>query len=278
MAHGCPPLSPTECRPTTLEGLAKERVPLEALGAAAETRTGDAGAGARRLNPRLLRSVVAAAGGAKVGPDGAAAAPTKRELLSFTLNFTMDEAEARAQAAALLDRFGSFGALLAAPFRRLQGHLRSQDAAALLKAISLLAAQTAREPVEDRPVIDCYQAVIAYLRTAMRHEPCELVRLLFLDVRNKLVADEIHNRGTIDHCSLYPREVIRRAIEMDAGALIVVHNHPSGDPRPSAEDTKLTNILRETLTQIGVSLHDHIIVGQSDCFSYRENQLLDATP
>jgi DNA repair protein RadC len=133
---------------------------------------------------------------------------------------------------------------------------------------------TLREPLEDRPVIGSASALMDYLSVTMRHEAIESTRVLFLDRKNALIKDEILHRGTVDHTPLYPREVLRRVIETGASAIILVHNHPSGDPSPSTADIAMTKELIAALGTIGGVLHDHVIVGRNREISFRKSGLI----
>ena len=197
------------------------------------------------------------------------------DLLASALGWFVPPLVARRHAEALLARHGTLGAVLAASPERLAGQLQSTEAAAFLKVVQALVVAVVREPIQERPLINSPSALDAYLRASLRHEAVECVRLLFLNGGNLLIGEEVHSRGTINHCPLYPREVVRRVIEMNANAVIVVHNHPSGDPTPSEQDTEMTRHLAQTLKRIGVSLHDHVIAGANVSFSFRAHKLLD---
>ena len=209
-------------------------------------------------------------------PDTPATAATHNtDLLASALGWFVPPLAARRHAEALLERHGTLGAVLAASSERLAGQLQSIEAAAFLKVVEALVVAVVREPIQERPLINSPSALDAYLRASLRHEAVECVRLLFLNGGNRLIGEEVHSRGTINHCPLYPREVVRRVIEMNANALIVVHNHPSGDPNPSEQDIEMTRQLAQTLKRIGVSLHDHVIAGGNGSFSFRAQKLLD---
>ncbi len=203
------------------------------------------------------------------------AATDSVDLLASALGWFVPPLAARRHAEALLEQHGTLGAVLAASSERLAGQLQSTEAATFLKVVEALVVAVVREPIQERPLINSPNALDAYLRASLRHEAVECVRLLFLNGGNHLIGEEIHSRGTINHCPLYPREVVRRVIEMNANALIVVHNHPSGDPNPSEQDIEMTRHLAQTLKRIGVSLHDHVIAGGNGSFSFRAHELLD---
>jgi DNA repair protein RadC len=131
-----------------------------------------------------------------------------------------------------------------------------------------------REQIQDRPVIGSWSALLDYLQAAMQHEPAEHFRLLFLDRKNILIRDEVQSKGTVDHTPLYPREVVKRALELGASALIMVHNHPSGDPTPSQADIDMTRQVAAALSQVNITLHDHIIVGKNRHTSFKTQKLI----
>jgi DNA repair protein RadC len=196
-------------------------------------------------------------------------------VLEFLLHFGGSAERARALAAQLLDRFGSLGAVVTADPTKLIEVLRSDDLSVmLLKAVRAAVKAILREPLEERPIIGSASALMDYLSVTMRHEPTEATRILFLDRKNALIKDEIHQRGTVDHIPLYPREVLRRVIELGASAIILVHNHPSGDPTPSQSDIEMTRRLAAALNTISVVLHDHVIVGRNKETSLRKEALI----
>jgi DNA repair protein RadC len=197
------------------------------------------------------------------------------ELLELLLHFGGHGAQAGAIAGQLLDRFGSLGGVVTADPAKLTDVIHGDGLSVmLLKAIRAAVKAIVREPLEERPVIGSASALMDYLSVTMRHEPTEITRLLFLDRKNALIKDEILHRGTIDHTPLYPREVVKRVIELGASALILVHNHPSGDPTPSRGDIEMTRQLVAALGTINVILHDHVIVGRNREISFRKSNLL----
>jgi len=197
------------------------------------------------------------------------------ELLELLLHFGRSGAGAGELARALIDNFGSLGAVLAADPNRLAGLLAGDKASVfLLKIVRVAVKMTLREPLEDRPVISSASTLMDYLSVTMRHEPTEATRVLFLDRKNALIKDETLHRGTVDHTPLYPREVLRRVIETGASAIILVHNHPSGDPSPSKADIAMTKELIAALGTIGGVLHDHVIVGRNKELSLRKSGLI----
>jgi DNA repair protein RadC len=131
-----------------------------------------------------------------------------------------------------------------------------------------------REQIQDRPVIGSWTALLDYLQVALAHEPIEQFRVLFLDRKNILIRDEVQQRGTVDHTPLYPREITRRALELQASALIMVHNHPSGDPTPSRADIEMTKQVVQALAPVGITVHDHVIVGKNRHTSFKSQRLI----
>ncbi|MGH6917656.1 MAG: RadC family protein [Geminicoccaceae bacterium] len=197
------------------------------------------------------------------------------ELLELLLCFGRSGQAAGRIAHNLIDHFGSLGAVLAAQPNRLAGWLEGDQASVfLLKIVRVAVRMTLREPLEDRPVISSASALMDYLSVTMRHEAIEATRVLFLDRKNALIKDETLHRGTVDHTPLYPREVLRRVIETGASAIILVHNHPSGDPSPSKADIAMTKDLIAALGTIGGVLHDHVIVGRNRELSFRKSGLI----
>ncbi len=177
----------------------------------------------------------------------------------------------------LLERFGTASrALAATPDRLLAIPGLGEPAAAAIKAAEALGIGLARAALPDTilPMLGSYDRVIEYCRALAGHRPVEEFRLLLLDARNRLIRDELHQRGTINHAPAYPREICVRALEVGASAVIAVHNHPSGDPTPSDADRTITEKTALALKSIGVTLHDHIVVTPSDTFSFRARGLL----
>lgn len=197
------------------------------------------------------------------------------DLLSLLLSHLGTAVNARRLAKTLLARFGSFAGVIAA--RPAQVADAAEVPQAVLDFFGLVRAagtRLAREEVSARPVFDAWDKLIAYLRTTMAHQMVEQFRVLFLDRMNVLIADEVQHTGTIDHTPVYPREVARRALELDACAIIMVHNHPSNHPAPSKADIEMTRIIEETMGNLNVVLHDHIIVSRRGHSSFRSMGLL----
>ena len=213
------------------------------------------------------------------------------ELLEMLLFFAIYRRDTKPVAKAMLTAFGGLGAMLAAePARYAEclGPLPSVAAAelrqtrdddllftqVLLKAIHGLFQRVLKEELKDRPVIGSWTALIDYLQLAMQHDAAEHFRILFLDRKNILIRDEVQSRGTVDHTPLYPREVVKRALELAASAIIMVHNHPSGDPTPSQADIDMTRQVTGALAQVGIAVHDHIIVGKNRHTSFKTQRLI----
>jgi DNA repair protein RadC len=151
---------------------------------------------------------------------------------------------------------------------------RRRETEILIKAIGELLQRVLREQIRDRPVIGSWTALLDYLQVALAHEPIEQFRVLFLDRKNVLIRDEVQQRGTVDHTPLYPREITRRALELQASAIIMVHNHPSGDPTPSRADIEMTKQVVQALAPVGITVHDHVIVGKNRHTSFKSQRLI----
>lgn len=215
----------------------------------------------RRLRERFLK--------------GGADALADYELLELVLFLAHPRADTKPLAKRLIERFGSFAAVLAAEPAR----IREVDGAGETTAVALLsvraaAERLAREEAMGKPLLSSWQALTDYLRISMAREAREQFRVLFLNRKNVLIADEIQQRGTVDHTPLYPREVVKRALELGASALILVHNHPSGDAKPSRADIEMTQEIRDALSRLGILLHDHLIVSKHGTASFKTMGLL----
>jgi DNA repair protein RadC len=197
------------------------------------------------------------------------------ELLELILFQVLPRRDTKPIAKALLARFGSFSEVLAASETRLHEVENVGEAVALhLKVVQAAARRYARDAIRRRPLLDSWASVIDYCRAAMAYEPIEQFRILFLDKKNMLIADEVQQSGTVDHTPVYPREVVKRALELSASALILVHNHPSGDPTPSRADIQMTKSVVEIAKPLGIAVHDHIIVGKTGHASFRGLKLI----
>jgi DNA repair protein RadC len=206
---------------------------------------------------------------------GGLAALPDYELLELQLFRTFPRGEVKPIAKALMARFKSLGAVLAASVEELKTVKGiGQEAALDLKLMHEAMTRVGLEAVQKRPVISSWTALLAYVRVALAHEPREQFRVLFLDKKNQLIADERLGSGTVDHAPVYPREVVRRALELSASSLILVHNHPSGDPQPSAADVDMTRQIVDAGRILRISVHDHLVVGREGVASFKALGLL----
>jgi DNA repair protein RadC len=197
------------------------------------------------------------------------------ELVELILFRALPRRDVKPLAKALLQRFGSFAETIAAPIERLTEVKGVSEAAAIeLKIVEAAAKRLAKGGIADRPVLGSWNALIDYCRTAMAFSQKESFRILFLDKRSGLIADEVQQTGTVDHTPVYPREVVKRALELSATALILAHNHPSGDPSPSPADIRVTQEIARIAAPLGIAVHDHIIVGRNGHASFRALQLM----
>lgn len=197
------------------------------------------------------------------------------ELLELVLFRSIPQRDVKPLAKALVARFGSFAEVIGARPERLTEVEGIGEATALdLKIVEAAARRLARGAIGERPLLGSWKDVLDYCRTAMAFADREQFRILFLDKRNFLIADEVQSLGTVDHTPVYPREVVRRALELAASAVIMVHNHPSGDPTPSAADIRMTEELGSIAKSLGITLHDHIIVGKNGHSSFRGLNLI----
>ena len=214
-----------------------------------------------RMRARLLTA----------GPDAVA----DHELLEMVLFLALPRRDTKPIARALLNRFGSFAAAISASAPDLRSVEGLGDAGvAALKLVQAAAHRLVRAEVKDRPVLGDWQRLMDYLGAVLSRERIEQFRILFLDSRNRLLADEAQSRGTVNHTPVYPREVVKRALELHATAIILVHNHPSGDPAPSRDDIEMTKAIAQAAKVLSVSLHDHVIIGNGRWFSFRREGLL----
>jgi DNA repair protein RadC len=178
-------------------------------------------------------------------------------------------------AKALLEAFGSFAEVITAPPSRLAEIKGMGEAAATeLKIVHAAASRLLRDQVKKRPALSSWSAVLDYCRTAQAFADREQFRILFLDKRNQLIADEVQQSGTVDHTPVYPREVVKRALELSATAIILVHNHPSGDATPSRADIDMTKQIVDIAQKLGIEVHDHIIVGKHGHASLKGMKLI----
>ncbi len=197
------------------------------------------------------------------------------ELLELVLFMTRSRGDVKPLAKALLKRFDSFaGVITAEPAHLAEIKGVGETTIGALKTIQAAAVRLIRGEVMDRPVLGNWQALIDYCRASMGHEKTERFRILFLNRKNVLIADEVQQKGTVDHTPVYPREVVKRALELGASALIMVHNHPSGDPTPSKADIEMTREVQAAGEKLGITLHDHVVVSKSGHNSFKAMGLL----
>jgi DNA repair protein RadC len=214
-----------------------------------------------RMRTRLL----------KAGPEALA----DHEMLEMVLFLALPRRDTKPLARALLTRFRSFAAAIAAPVPDLLAIDGIGEAgAAALKTVQAAALRLARTEMADLPVLGNWPKLLGYLTAALAHEPIEQARVLYLDGRNRLLADEGQGRGTVNHTPLYPREVVKRALELHATALVLAHNHPSGDPAPSRDDIATTREIKSAAEALRITLHDHVIVAGTRWLSFRQEGLL----
>lgn len=215
----------------------------------------------KRLRTRFVE------GGAQAMPD--------YELLELVLFRAIPRQDVKPLARLLLDTFGDFNRVMAAAPARLLMVKGVGDAVVQeLKIVEAAAQRMMRARVMHRPVLTSWNALLDYCHTAMSHRETECFRVLYLDRKNVLIADEEQGKGTVDHVPVYPREVVKRALELNASALILVHNHPSGDPTPSEADLTMTQAINDAAQALGLTLHDHLIIGKSRELSFRSEGYL----
>jgi DNA repair protein RadC len=207
--------------------------------------------------------------------DGGAAAMPDYELLELVLFRAIPRQDVKPLARLLLDTFGDFNRVIAASPARLNLVKGVGPAVVLeLKLVEAAAQRMMRARVIQKPVLSSWDALLDYCHTAMAHRETEQFRVLFLDRKNVLIADEEQAKGTVDHVPVYPREIVKRALELNASALILVHNHPSGDPTPSDADITMTAQVQDACQALGLVLHDHLIIGKERELSFRAQRYL----
>jgi DNA repair protein RadC len=207
--------------------------------------------------------------------DAGSAALSDYELLELLLFRAMPRRDVKPLAKTLVEKFGSFAEVIAAPRNRLAEVRGLGDAAITeFKIVQAAASRMLKGEVKKRQVLSSWSSVLDYCRSAMAFDDKEQFRILFLDKRNQLIADEVQQKGTVDHTPVYPREVVKRALELSATALVLVHNHPSGDPTPSRADIQMTKSIIEVALPLGISVHDHIIVGKEGHASFKGLKLI----
>ena len=207
--------------------------------------------------------------------QGGAAAIPDYELLELVLFRAIPRRDVKPLARALMDRFGDFNRVITAPEPRLRDISGVGDAVIVeLKVIEAAAHRMARSRVMRQHVLSGWDALLDYCHTTMAHRETEQFRVIYLDRKNVVIGDEEQGKGTVDHVPVYPREVAKRALELNASALILVHNHPSGDPTPSQADIDMTQQIFAACSALGLTLHDHLIIGKSRELSFRSEGYL----
>lgn len=197
------------------------------------------------------------------------------ELLETLLFAFIPRRDVKPIAKALLQKFGSLSAIFAADPVMLTAVSGVGDrVAAYLKTTQEIGMRATREKIEGRPVISSWTALLAYVRDKLQHESREQFRVLFLDRKNQLIADELMGQGTVDQAPVYPREIAKRALELSSSSLILVHNHPSGDPTPSRADIDMTREIIDALAPLGISVHDHLIAAKRGVSSFKTEGLI----
>ncbi len=230
-------------------------------GAAAKKETPHHAGHRQRLRDRFLK------GGADALPD--------YELLELILFRAIPRRDVKPLAKALLARFGGFNEVMSAPVERLvEVPGVSETVAGEIKIVQATALRLARAQVLARPAISSWSALVDYCTASMAYDAVEQFRILFLDRKNVLIADEVQGKGTVDHTPVYTREVVKRALELGASAIILVHNHPSGDPTPSRADVEMTKKIEDAAKPLGVALHDHLVIGKGGHASLRQLGLI----
>lgn len=196
------------------------------------------------------------------------------ELLELLLFAAIPRRDVKPLAKTLLEAFGDLWSLLHAGPERLMAAGLSEAAAASLLATGAVALRAHKIVALRGPILNSWQRVVDYCRAALAHEAKEQFRILFIDRKNHLLAEDKHQKGTIDHTPVYPREIVQRALEVGAGALVLVHNHPSGDPQPSREDIEMTSALVKICAPLGIAIHDHLVIGREGVASFKALGLL----
>lgn len=215
----------------------------------------------KRLRARFLKA------GEEALPD--------YEMLELVLFLAQPRGDMKPVAKELISKFGTYAAVISAePFALKEVDGVGDAAVAALKTVRDAAVRLARVEISGKPVLGSWQALLDYCRASMGYAKIEQFRLFYLDRKNAIIADEMQQQGTVDHTPVYPREVVKRALELGATAIIMVHNHPSGDPTPSPGDIEMTKNVKEAGERLGITLHDHIIIGKSGTSSFKSLGLL----
>ena len=207
--------------------------------------------------------------------SGGRAAVAEYELLELVLFNAIPQRDTKELAKLLLKRFGTFAAVINAPEPRLREIKGVKDAVITqLRLIQAATLELKRSDMMEKPLLSSWSQVLDYCKAAMAHEDREQFRILFLDKKNRIIADEVQGKGTVDHTPVYVREVLKRTLELSATAIILVHNHPSGDPTPSRADIDMTKLIVEAAKPFGIAVHDHIIIGRQGHASFKALRLI----
>ena len=207
--------------------------------------------------------------------DGGAEALADHEVIEYLLMTAIPRRDTKPIARTLLAQFGSLAGVFNADPAALARHPGMGEAsAAALRIVALAARRMARTQATTQPMLSSWQALIDYLTIDMAHLTVERVRVLYLDIKNRLIRDEHVSDGSIDEAAIHPREVIRRALDLGAAAIIIVHNHPSGSPEPSRADIQITNRIAEAGRLLGITVHDHVIIGREGHVSLKAKGLI----
>jgi DNA repair protein RadC len=197
------------------------------------------------------------------------------EIVELLLFNVIPRRDVKPDAKRLIDRFGGLGGLLSAEPEELRAAgVKSDAAVALFKIVQTSALRLSQARIADVPLLSSWDALMDHCQATMAHARKEEFRILFLDKKNRLIADEVQQRGTIDHAPVYPREVMKRALELGATAMILLHNHPSGDPTPSRADIEMTKLLIQAASPLNIVIHDHVVIGKGQHASFRALGLL----
>lgn len=197
------------------------------------------------------------------------------ELLEMLLFSSNPRGDVKPLAKRLINEFGSFANVISAPVEKLNAIKGlGESGVAAIKLVQESALRLLHVDIEERPILQSWKALLDYCRASMGYNKKEQFRIFFLDKKNKLIADELQQEGTVDHTPVYPREVVKRALELGSSALILVHNHPSGDPSPSQADITMTQQIIQASATVNVMVHDHLIIAGKDHFSFAAHGLL----
>lgn len=202
--------------------------------------------------------------------DGGLVALQDYEILELFLFNSIPRRDVKPIAKELIRTFGNLAEVCAADLHRLTAIKGIGEKTALdLKLLHTASIHMGQKSVLNRPILSSWPALLDYCRTAMQFESVEQFRVLFLDRKNRLIADEVLGQGTVDRAPVYPREIVKRGLALEATAIIIAHNHPSGDPTPSQADIEMTNLIIETGKAVGITVHDHLIIGREDIASFK---------